>query len=177
MRSLIYMLMITLTVSGCWTTRSAVEPGPCYCGVIKPDAEKEAVCAIWTMHWNSTERQEVLDWQDAKNCSLKDCQESFSEKSCTDYQAWLEPPPPPPANDEPCFCDFVRVDHVQGEIACAIWKQGDKNLREYHFLTECNASVCESKFHEANYYCKNKFQSYYGAPDISKLLPLSVIRR
>lgn len=177
MLRLAYIFFFLFPLAGCWTTRSVEEAGPCYCGILKPDAKKTEVCAVWKMNWNSDERQEVLDFEETKNCSLKDCQEKFSEKACTDYQAWLLPPPSPPTNEEPCFCDFVRVDHSKGEIACAIWKQGDKMLREYHFLAECNASACESKFNDSEGYCKNKFQPFYNAPDISKLVPLPLIKR
>lgn len=177
MRFLFYILAFALTATGCWTTRSAVEPGPCYCGVLKPDPNKPEVCAVWNMNWTSAERQEVLDWKETTNCSLKDCQENFSQKSCTDYQAWLEPPAPPPVSEDPCFCDLVRVNHARGEIACAIWKQGDKNLREYHFLAECDVNACKSKFSEAEFYCKNNFVPFYNAPDISRLIPLPVIKR
>jgi hypothetical protein len=168
MRFFAITVLLTLGIASCVTSDDASSKASkkdvaCYCGTIKPSREANPVCAVWAKGWKKKQPQYAIATSDKEKCGLEQCKSlGGDENPCTSYEEY----PRPPARNvsAPCYCDIVPIyGNPLGESACAIWRAGDQELLEYHFVADCEIETCQmSPFVYSESYCNNQFQKYYS---------------
>lgn len=172
-----YLILILFSLGGCAafsnkekknTILSKIKKrkSTCYYGLIAQPESTKRLCAIWRKKWNSDQRQPVLAYNTKEDCSLTECEKSFDLKKygCTSLQEWKDITPAKESDiNTPCYCDFIPIDNdKRGDEACAIWKPGEKFVKEYHFLTYCTFETCKNNpFIYSKGYCNNQFQKFF----------------
>ncbi|MGE0173647.1 MAG: hypothetical protein AB7T49_12695 [Oligoflexales bacterium] len=167
MRKLVLTICFFQILLGCATTKSrssgAAQKGvPCFCGVIKSGQSNKTYCAIWPKKLRNDRPTKAFASRPSKDCSTDACEKMDSEvEACSRFTTYQMPEVVP--LPEPCFCDFVPITGSPlGDEACAIWRPGDKDLLEYHFLDRCELDDCKKPpFAYAKSHCQNKFVPYY----------------
>jgi hypothetical protein len=166
MRTLLMFCLIQL-LWACQTTGSRGKDTPqkgvpCFCGLIKSGQSDKTYCAIWPKKLRSDRPTKAFASEPATDCDTSAC-EKLDEKvdSCSRFTEYKMPEVT--ALPEPCFCDFVPITGSPlGDEACAIWRPGDKDLLEYHFVERCEIDDCRKPpFAYSKSHCQNKFAPYY----------------
>jgi len=139
----------------------------CYCGWAGDPGNFSKLCAAWRQKWRGQGRQRVLDYVLASRCEARDCAVYFSgTTSCLAFETWpnegAAQGDPSPAGED-CFCDYATVSKGGARIeACALWRRGDRFLREYHILPSCGPSQClREPFVSTKYYCPGRLIKFH----------------
>lgn len=158
--------------AGCVTPRAPqpMPKEPCYCGWLQgANAAAPKACAAWQKIWTSPDRQPVLASAPSPRCDIQACGKLFERTACGPFELWPELPTPTATSQETgCFCDFVAVQgHAGGEIACGVWKTGDRYLREYYFTKECDAKTCANKpFRDSVALCGGQYRKFFESGEL-----------
>ena len=164
-----YAIFLFFMFFGCQTLwKSKENKISCYCGRLE-SPQGRTICALWSKVPRTEENpKQPIATMITNSCDPDACV-SFAKRqgSCQRITFWKPTKFKESKNKDPCYCDFIELGG-QSKY-CAIWRNGDTFVREYHRSQICNIQICSSTlFRLRQSYCDNKFQNYYTP--ISKLI-------